>query len=371
LQKAMQAARRGGERIKETYARYEKFVPAASFGAGLLYDIITIGRIDQMANLLQQAAFLLLATGLLALEIADTHAPLQVPAKLAKIWHYRDEATHFLLGSLLSSFTIFFFKASSLVGSSLFFVIIIGCLVGNEFSTLRQLGISMRTVLFCVCMTSFLVCVVPIAWGRVGLLPFITALLASAAFGGGLVYLMMRRWQNRDLLIRRVAYPYGGMLATFLILYAFHLIPPVPLSIKHVGIYRSVERVKDGYQVTYARPRWRFWQTGDQTFVARAGDKIYCFFSVFSPSGFKDSVRVRWMYDDPKDGWTGRDTMPVAITGGREQGFRGFAYKGNFKPGDWQVRIETADALEIGRIYLTVETADAAEPAPPLNTQIL
>jgi hypothetical protein len=175
---------------------------------------------------------------------------------------------------------------------------------------------------------------------------------------------------NRELLLRRVAYPYGGMLVTFLVLYALHLIPPVPLSIKHVGIYRSVERVKDGYQVTFAKPAWRFWETGDQTFVARPGDRIYCFFSIFSPAGFRDSVRIRWMYDDPREGWTRRDVVPVAITGGREQGFRGFAYKGNFKPGDWQVRIETVDELEIGRIYLTVEASEEAGEIP-LKTQVL
>jgi hypothetical protein len=150
----------------------------------------------------------------------------------------------------------------------------------------------------------------------------------------------------------------------------------VPLSLQHVGIYHSVERVASGYQVTYARSKWRFWEAGDQTFVARPGDRIFCFFRIFSPAGFHDSVRVRWMYKDPRNGWQRRDAVPVAITGGREQGFRGFAFKANYQPGDWQVRIETANELEIGRIYLTVEadSQNSAETAPAprsVSTEIL
>lgn len=361
--KAAQVARFGQDQIKETYAKYEKFVPALAFFAGTLFDILTVGRVDDRLNLIQQAVYLTLCMGLLIAEIFEVVRPYTVPKWLAKVWHYREEAQHFLLGSLLSAFTIMFFKSSSLVGSSLFFLLIGGLLIGNEFSEVRKFGLVLRSIMFSLCVTSYMFCVVPIAWHGVGLGPFLTALGASLLVGGIFTGILWKVLPNQDVLKRHVMIPYAGLVVLLLGLYGLRLVPPIPLAIKHIGIYRSVERVQGGYKVKFLRPWWRFWSHGDQSYTARAGDRIFCFFSIFSPGGFKERIKIRWLYDDPKKGWTAHDAMPVAISGGRDDGYRGFAFKANYEPGSWQVRIETQDELEIGRIYVDVDKDD--EPTQP------
>ncbi len=354
MNKAVQAALYGGEKLKATYQRYERFLPAATFFAGMLFDILTLGRIDQLSNLVQLGVYVVICGVFLWFEIVDS--------KFGQ-WKYRDEVVHFFLGSMLSAFTIFYFKSSSFVGSAIFFLVIAALLVGNEFSTLRRLGVLVRTILFAVCATSYLFCLVPIWWGRVGTLPFLTALVASGVLFAPFAYLVWRKVGDKDRVIKQVVYPYAGTLAAFLLFYFLRVIPPVPLSLTHIGIYHGVERVKGGYQVTMNRPKWKFWQDGDQSFAARPGDRVYCYFSVFSPGGFKDNVKIRWLHDDPRQGWKSSDAVPVGISGGREEGWRGFAFKANYVPGDWQVRVETSDEREIGRIHFTVEPADAGEPA--------
>lgn len=69
---------------------------------------------------------------------------------------------------------------------------------------------------------------------------------------------------------------------------------------------------------------------------------------------------MRWLKDS-EDGWLTSDKIPLTITGGREQGFRGYSFKYNYQPGDWQVRIETENGLEIGRISLEIEEDDNQE----------
>lgn len=345
------------------YRRYEKLVPAGSFIAGSLFDIATLGRIDSRASLIQQAVYLLVILGLLSAEVREGRAKIEVNHPfLAKIWHYREEAMHFLLGGLLSSFTLFYFRSSSFVGSFVFFVIIAGCLVGNEFAVVRKLGLALRTVLFSICVTSYLFCVVPIVWHSIGFWPFLASLSLSGAGFAAVYGLLLVKLNEPGVLRRQVVLPYAGVLVAFLGLYLLKLVPPIPLSLTHIGIYRGVERVPGGYKISYAKPFWRFWETGDQTFRYRKGERIYCFFSVFSPGGFRDSVKVRWLHKDEKHGWQPSDAVPVAIAGGRDEGWRGFAYKANYQPGDWQVRIETKDEREIGRIYLYVEP-DADESA--------
>jgi len=83
------------------------------------------------------------------------------------------------------------------------------------------------------------------------------------------------------------------------------------------------------------------------------------FFRVFSPANFSDQVLLRWHRRLP-GGWALQDTIPIRIVGGREAGFRGFGFKGNYEPGSWKIQVETTDAREIGRIYFELEAAPAA-----------
>ena len=150
----------------------------------------------------------------------------------------------------------------------------------------------------------------------------------------------------------------------YAILYFTKVLPPVPLSIKHIGIYHGVTRVDGGYQLEMRRPEWRFWESGDQTFEAAPGDKLYCFIQVFSPARFHDELKVRWRYRDPRSGWTKGDAIPLGVSGGREDGFRGFTTKANYSPGSWRVGVETSDGREIGRISFDVESVQASNETP-------
>jgi len=69
---------------------------------------------------------------------------------------------------------------------------------------------------------------------------------------------------------------------------------------------------------------------------------------------------VRWLYKNTKGDWVSTDAIAVNVTGGRKQGYRGYTTKANFEEGDWQIRIETSDAREIGRIYLEVKADPVA-----------
>jgi hypothetical protein len=160
-----------------------------------------------------------------------------------------------------------------------------------------------------------------------------------------------------------------GVAGVFLALYLAGLIPPVPLSAKKMGIYHRIEKEGDAYVLYHERAWWKFWLRGDQHFVSRPGDKIYFFTAISSPARFDDTVFVRWMFHSPR-GWSGSDRIPLKITGGRKEGFRGFTVKQNYDYGDgrWRASVETADGREIGRIYFTVEKA-AEDPARDLASE--
>ena len=346
------------ERIKAYAARNERNLSIAFFAAGFLFDIVTLGRIDSWFTMGQQAAYLAAVTVVLTqmLLAEGQPAPDLSAAPRLKRWYYeyRNPAIHFLLGALLSAYTLFFFKSSSLLVSFGFLAVLAALLVANEWERFKALGLPFKFALLGLCWLAYFAYVIPVLIGQTGLLVFLLSM------GAGCIPLVLVALRIPHHVRRKILVPLGCVVIGFLTFYLFRLIPPVPLSIPFMGVYHGVERTEEGYRLTHERPAWRLWHNGDQWFRAQPGDRVHVYFRVFSPSRFQDQVLMRWYLDEPARGWTLQDTIPIKIVGGREQGFRGYGAKTRYQPGSWKVQVETTDAREIGRIYFTLEAAPEA-----------
>ena len=65
---------------------------------------------------------------------------------------------------------------------------------------------------------------------------------------------------------------------------------------------------------------------------------------------------IRWeVFDPARNAWMTTDRVPLNVLGGRAEGFRGFAVKSNFTPGDWRVTAETEDGRAIATLSFEVE----------------
>lgn len=349
--------------------KHKKWEPLVFFCAGFAFDALLLHRIDDPLMLVHQAVYLSLSAVIIAwdlfgevgrAEIPETTRG-QVPRLFAKIWSYREGILHFLIGTLLNVYTIFYFKSGTLLSSLIFLALLAGLLFLNEVRPAHIPKHILRNALFGLCLISYLNVVVSILIGSIGVLVFLCALLVAAIVHTAYSRFLKRKLEPRRIL-RDVQAPFFGVLAVYALLYFTKVLPPVPLSMKHIGIYHEVTRVEGGYQLGLMKPDWKFWESGDQTFEARPGDKIFCFVQVFSPSRFKDELFVRWKFHDPRLGWTNADAIALGVSGGREEGFRGFTSKANYQPGDWRVSVETSDGREIGRLGVTVSNDLNTEP---------
>lgn len=330
----------------------------AVFLAGFAFDFFTLSDIDDWISITQQIVYLALIGAILYFEFLESNGLLTVRERLKRVWQYRRFAIHFFLGSLLSLYSLFFLKSSSLFSTGIFTLILVALLIANEFKRVQKSDVDLKIGLFVVCLFSFYSILFPILLGFVGLLPFSLSLLATSATIALIFWFLRKRVLERNFLLRRLVAPGAGTLSILLIFYLFGWIPPVPLSVEELGIYHGVEKTGNQYVLSHERPAWKFWQTADAEFLAEPGDKIFVFTRIFSPARFSDSVIVHWMYKDPRRGWQSTDRIPMRITGGRKGGYRGFAVKQNYAPGDWRVSIETTDGREIGRTYFTVTKTD-------------
>jgi len=353
------------ERVKNFYNRHEPACTAGLFVAGFLFDVLAVGRIDKLHNIIHQATYLSLCAYLTGLELRESHGDFVPPERLKTAWRYHAGATHFMLGTLLNIYTLFYFKSASL-GVSLLFLAALATLIAiNELKPFKDSGTLLRRGLFSLCLVSYFTYLIPTLMGRIGVLPFLGSLTAAAACAGLLNWrLTVRLPAQRELVLRHVAYPFAVVAALFALLYFAKVIPPVPLALSEIGIYHNVSREGDRFELTSLRPRWKFWQRGDQTFLARPGDTIFCWVAVFAPTNFSERLAVRWRMLTP-GGWEEADTIPLAIAGGRDGGWRAFTAKANYRPGDWRVEVLTSDGRELGRIDLTVVPDASDAPRSP------
>ncbi len=334
--------------------KYERYFPATFFVAGFVFDIVTLGRIDNLFGIVQQAVYLFLIGIILSYRSLEYAGLFHPTGKMSQLWRYNNEILHFVFGSLLSTYTLFYFVSSSFFVSFGFMLFLFVILLANELPHFQKQGPWLKYLLFGLCLISYFSYIVPIAMGFIGVVPLVLAVILS----GIVVYLVFKVLVKKGVpaqnLMKSVLGAPAAIGIIFLLLYFFKFLPPVPLSVQYMGIYHEVARDNGQYVLRYDRPWWLFWQKGDQNFYAQPGDKINCFVRIFSPTGFKDKVFFHWLKKNDFGDWESQDRIANAIVGGREEGFRGFATKSNYSSGKWRVQVETEDGREIGRVYFKV-----------------
>lgn len=347
-------------RLKELHSKHSRYLPAAFFVLGFLFDVFTLGRIDDVFNIVQQVVYLGIISRLLYYRTLETSGLWEASGKWVKLWQYNVEILHFLLGSLLSAYTIFYFVSASLASSLVFMSLMFIILVANELPALQRQSLPLKMALFQICLLSFFSYFIPIVVQSVNVFTLIAACALSLTVAYTSFKALMKKGVSKDEALRIQLIPAAAIVGVILILYALKFLPPLPVSVQYMGVYHDVKKEGQDYVLSYDRSWFRFWQNGAQTFEAQPGDKLVLFARIFSPANMDDKVRFRWQ-QYIRDEWQTSDMVEIRVVGGRGEGFRAYSTKSNFDEGEWRVKIETLDGREMGRIGFDVEKAEASQ----------
>ncbi|MBC7754095.1 MAG: DUF2914 domain-containing protein [Moraxellaceae bacterium] len=347
----------------EIYKKHETMLEIIFFIGGFIFDVLLVSEIDDLFCLIQQALYLLIIAVILHFEILyRSHKWRPAPGFTEKVWKYRNLLLHFLLGTLLNIYSLFYIKSASLISSLVFLLLMIAIIIGNELPLIKKAKVSAKMGLYGICLFSFISLLYPLVLGFVGWIPF-TLALGTTIF----CFYLQGRAVSKNLpdgetTFKVIVFPAASVVILFSIFYVLGWIPPVPLSLKAQGIYHLIEKRDGKYFLSKSDNSWDFFSNGDRKFQARAGDKLYYYIQIYSPARFSDQVFVRWLRKDPVRGWETSDRIPLAITGGRKEGFRAVATKSNYQPGDWRVQVETGMGHEIGRLNFEIISDTTTEP---------
>lgn len=346
--------RRPWQRIFKFWQRYEHHLGVGAMLIGFAFDLVLAKRPDSIADNLLLLGYLFIAGAfIIILNLREMRQSKSAePLVLLLI-------LQFCFGGLASNLLVLYGHSGTLAGSALFLGLL-GCLVlGNEYLRSRYSRLRFNVGVYYFLLLTYCIIAVPtFIFHAVGTWVFILSGMASlAAIAVFLFFLWSAVLRKTARGLADVVIIIATIFCLFSGMYFLDVIPPVPLSLKSVGIYHSVLRLSSGdYLATYeAAPWWQFWQDTGGTYTLPPGGTAFCFSSVFAPTGLSAAVYHRWEeYNSSTREWVTMAHVNFAIAGGRGGGYRGWTMKSNLSPGQWRCDVETASGALIGRASFTV-----------------
>lgn len=338
-----------------------RHISSVAFVVGFLWDTLTLTRIDRVYDNVVFISYLLIAfAGILLVHSVDTER--WAPAWLAKHKEWLPALVQFPLGGLFSGFFIFYSKSAEFWTSWPFLLLLALLFVGNEFFRRRYERLVFQVSVLHFSLTSYLILVTPVVLGTLGTSTFILATLLSVFVTALILQVIMRLFPDLyRRAMRGVWFAVGGIFVGFHVLYITNLIPPVPLTLKDIGIYHSVVKVPEGYRVEFEAPhKYAFWRTTASIFHRTHNEAAYCFSSVYAPTALRTKIFHSWQRKSGVGAWVREERVGFPLVGGRNEGYRGFTVKTALSDGTWRCVVETENGKVIGQTEFEIVSTDTA-----------
>lgn len=344
-------------RVKTFVHKHAEYISPAVFLFGFVIDNLTLTRIDVLFDNIILASYVGIAT----------FSIFALSAITSSRWRFRysDRVVYFLpfvlqfaFGGLFSGFFVFYSRSSSLATSWLFLVVLVAFLVANEFFEgfkRHYQRLTFQLSILFLGIFSYTIFLVPVIIKQIGTLVFLASGVVALGVFLLLFVVLTRLAPERARRSRRsVTLSVVSMYVVVHILYFAHIIPPIPLSLKDIGVYHHVTRTPDGYTVHEEERPWFDVLTKHDRTIAWTGEPVYVFASVFAPTNLTATVYHKWQFKSAR-GWETRSRIPIKLSGGRDGGYRGYTFKGSLEEGAWRVRIVTDNGGIVGQAKFEIE----------------
>ncbi len=334
------------------------------FLLGFIVDNLTLNQVDQAFDNAVLAVYVLLAMVATVLYYAGSAGRMSERAN--RFFHtWAPAAMQYAFGGLLSGMLIFYGRSSAFFESWPYILFILLAILGNETIKNRDQRLVYNLAIFFTGLFSYVILMIPVWTGKMGAMTFF--LSGSLALFIMYWFVKILTWVVPNFIglqKRMVVFTIGLIYVIFNVFYFANIIPPIPLSLKSLGIYHSVIRYEDDrYALTYEEPPWYLpLRKSDSTFHYSGGESIFCYASVFAPAKINTDIYHKWeYYDEVKGEWYEHARLPYPIKGGRGDGFRGYTVIESVREGKWRCTVETARGQALGREAFTVVSGPKGE----------
>ncbi len=349
--------------------KYEHYLSPGMLLLGFIIDSLTLTRADTRLDNLILFSYLLIA-GVCILLLNAYDAGHFKSEKIQRLLVLLPLAIQFAFGGLFSGFTVLYSRSSSFAASWPFIAALGALLVGNEYFRSRYRRLAFQIGIYFTAIFSYLIFAIPVLLNEIGSLMFIVSGAVSLIFIGILVYLL--HYISPEIIQphkRTLPFLILGIYLGFNALYFLNIIPPIPLVLKEALPVHSLTYQGQNFIITYEEPKWyHVFSDFNPTFHRVNKNPVYIYSSIYAPADIGTTIIHEWsFYDEINNEWVGRSKLQYYITGGRQDGFRGYSLKTNVTPGKWKVTIKTKNGQILGRVKFNI--VEALEK-PELQTAV-
>lgn len=354
-------------RAKRWYARYERFLIPGALLFGIIADTITFRFIN--LSLAFSILFAHILLSLLAITFIHAHDTLWAGYEQKVLRYTRLFAPlllQFSFGALLSGFLIFYGFAGSFSVSWPFLLLIIFLMVSNDLLKKYYLLFTVHLSVFFFALLSYAILVIPTILKQMGTGVFLLSSLLSSLLMFAYLFALSSFIPNIKTGRRTLILSFLSIIGIMNLFYFANIIPPIPLSLREIGVYHSISRDSGSgaYRLLAEElsltDRLRFYPP-----IHKVGE-VTIFTSVFAPANLKTTIIHHWQYyNASEERWTSVSRISYPMTGGRINGYRGYTRRNVF-PGLWRVDIENPRGQVMGRIRFHVK--ERQDP-PQLRTE--
>jgi len=339
---------------------YERHLSAAAMAGGFAFDDVSYGRVDHPVTQTLLLVYLLVAAGsIVLLHYLQLHPEPGATADRLRGW--LPALTQFAFGSLWSAFLVFYARSGVFAVSWPFLLILAGIFIGNELFRAYHSRLIFTSVLLFFALLSYAIFMMPVFTRTIGVGTFLLSGAAAVLLFWS--FLRLLGWLSAGKLGKikwQIALGAGLVFGAVNGLYFLNVLPPLPLAMQKAGVFHAIKRLGPVYYAMGEEQSWITWLGIPPVMHVEGGGPVYVFSAVFAPIKLTTRVVHRWQrYDDAKREWVTKQTLSFAITGGRENGYRGYTRRSDPQPGLWRVDVDTVDGRLIGRTVFTVVNGPA------------
>lgn len=319
-----------------------KYKSLILFILGLVFDLLTLGRIDRVFYLFQHAIYI---AAIFVILIKFNFKQMRDPLFRFKAFEIAPiDLMQFFYGVLLSHYFYFYFRSSS-VFTWFFLIIITLFLLLNELAYEKHWYLSFKVILFPFCTLAYLVYLVPILVGTLGVGEFYLSLMLFFILMTLLPYLFIAD----KILARKIWLSSFLVFITTIFLYQLRFLPPVPLHVTKSGVFTESQLSANGLFMKAKK----IVELHKTIMPFDENQKLFYASRIFSPSNFRDKLYLEWKIKINNQ-WQLQDRIVFTIVGKEEGDYRGIAWKKNWSMGEYQVSLVTEDDRVLDSLYLEV-----------------
>ncbi len=342
-------------KLSKLYERHEKLLIPGALVVGVIIDFVTFRSIGITSTFALLGAYFILAGA--AIAIMHYHGVRLVQSRA--MWYSRLAAPlviQITFGAMLSASLVFYWFSASLSISWPILALVAILIASNELLRKYYLQLPVQIGVYYFATFSICTLIIPYIFNSIAAGVFLLGGAISLAIGIGYINLLLRALERLKNQKKKMTWIMVSVFVAMNALYFLNIIPPIPLSLREAGAYHNIEASGGTYKLL--GEKYNFFEKlipGQQIHILE-GDSVYVFSAIFAPTDLDTTIVHHWeAYDEETNKWVTEDELSFYLTGGREDGFRGYSLKSAVYEGKWRVSVETKRGQTLGRIRFDIK----------------